>query len=417
MLKKILLVKVLCFAFLLGGSAKVRILNITDFGAKGNGITDDTYSIQNCLNTAAKEFDVKIVVPYGTYKISKALIFDFLEGTKEVYGEQKNNANPVFISSSKTDIFVARGYLFDKSASTFKIKNLNLVGQNIPYSNTHPKINKKEWFGALVIYDKREAYIDNVVIQNFYGQGIFIGDTKQEGIPVTACFQFVSISNSKIIDVWGHNPKDDNYGDAIYMSNVRSGALSNNYIKNNLSNTRQLGRAGIVIEYMCQNINIQNNTIVEGYDRPLHIEETDGGHHIKNNTLLGSDLGLIIAEANKRKDYKEVIIYNNYVSNTNLVKFKSIKKSFARDHYGDRALVYIDTKHFNNNVLIKIEKNKFEIDGNYEYDSNVILNNRSDNVELSSNTFQVIHSKKKFSLANFSKKNLGVDWNKSVLNK
>lgn len=44
-------------------------VNITDFGATGNGLTDDTLAIQNALNSGAGS----IVVPVGNFKITSTL--------------------------------------------------------------------------------------------------------------------------------------------------------------------------------------------------------------------------------------------------------------------------------------------------------------------------------------------------------
>jgi hypothetical protein len=398
-----------------GQTQNIKTYNIKSFGAKGDGIADDTEAIQKCFDLAVKSLNAKIVIPYGQYKLRKALVLNYVEGIKEIIGEQRNKTNPKFVSSSLTDILVARGYLFENSASMFKIRNITLIGKNVPFSNTHPKINKADWSAALLIYDKNQAYVNNVIVKDFYGQGIHIASTKQEGIPVSACFQYAEVLNSKILNVWGYNPKNDSYGDGIYMSNVRRGKISNNYISNKLSQTGQLGRSGIVVEYMCKDILISNNVVEEGYDRALHVEETDGGHRIINNKLLGSDLGFVLVEGNKQTSYKNVAFQGNYISNKNLRMLKTVKKTFARGNYGDRSLLFIDTKRLLGPPQINITDNTFQIDGAFEYDSNVIFNNRSDYVILSNNRFEATSTTKNFLIANFSKIENGNGWKNKVV--
>lgn len=55
-----------------GGTAPVGTVNVKDFGAKGDGVTDDTTSIQNALNSVRSSGGT-VVFPPGTYKTSSVL--------------------------------------------------------------------------------------------------------------------------------------------------------------------------------------------------------------------------------------------------------------------------------------------------------------------------------------------------------
>ena len=50
----------------------VDIMNVKDFGAKGNGVEDDTDAI-NCAIAAAKTAKCKVMFPAGTYKVDGRL--------------------------------------------------------------------------------------------------------------------------------------------------------------------------------------------------------------------------------------------------------------------------------------------------------------------------------------------------------
>jgi hypothetical protein len=50
------------------------LVSVKDFGAKGDGTTDDTASIQAAINLACT-YGGNVYLPAGTYKISAALVF------------------------------------------------------------------------------------------------------------------------------------------------------------------------------------------------------------------------------------------------------------------------------------------------------------------------------------------------------
>lgn len=52
-------------------SASIIYYNIKDFGAVGDGVTDDTSAIQTVLDKAITEKSVKVFIPNGTYKIKR----------------------------------------------------------------------------------------------------------------------------------------------------------------------------------------------------------------------------------------------------------------------------------------------------------------------------------------------------------
>ena len=63
---RILLIVFLSFYFGQNISAKGYVFNITDYGAKGDGITLDTKAIQSAINDAA-ENGGRVVIPGGKY--------------------------------------------------------------------------------------------------------------------------------------------------------------------------------------------------------------------------------------------------------------------------------------------------------------------------------------------------------------
>lgn len=398
--KELLVLFLLLFLFLSRTSAE-SILKVTDFGAVPNDKRDDTQEFQNCINAAIKKGGkVLISVPSGTYHLSKELTFDFLDADVSFIGEIKNGVKPTLNSSSSTHIIWAKGFLFSPSKGSFTIKNLHIVGSNRPYTPTHPKINKDKWYAALLVTDKSNVIVDRISINNFYGQGIHISTTATEASYRKSAIRSVDITNCQIIDVWGFNPKKDDYGDGIYLANVASGKLENNVISNRVTTTKQLGRAGIVLEYMCQNIDVNSNSVNMGYDRAIHIENTYGGHTITNNKFKGSDLSMIIAETGKG-EYNVVTIQNNTFTNENLPKVNSLTKTYGAQSYGDRALIYIVTADSFNAEKFIFQNNTLIVNDRFQYGSNALINNRTKNVRFENNIFDTKFGGNTLSIFNY----------------
>lgn len=387
------------------GFAKVKVFHVRDFGAVPNDNKDDSQAIQDCVNEAIKYSSSKVVLGSGVYNVSKQISIDCTDKCIEIGGEIYNGEITDIRSTSQEHILHVRGFFTNPSTGTFRLSRLKITGNNTPYNSKHPSINKTKWNAAVLVTDMQNVYINNVHIENFYGQGIHISTTAPLNLPSSSRFQFVEIADCTLIDVWGSNPKTDDYGDAIYLANVASGIVKNNHVENSLLRTKQLGRCGIVLEFFSENIEILNNKVSEGYDRPLHIEFTNGGHSIKNNTFTGSDLGIVIAE-DLGKAYKPIIFSNNIISNANLRKDIKFTKSYGEGSYGDRSLVYIITSGNRNGDMFVFLNNKFTVDNHYVYNSNSVFNIRSNNVVLRNNTFSSTSRSKRFSIFNYGKSRL-----------
>lgn len=387
------------------GFARVKVFHVKDFGAIPNDGRDDSRAIQSCINEAVRYASSKVIFGSGIYNVNKQLTIDYNNSSVEISGESCNGRFTEINSTSQKHILHAKSFFTHPSTGTFRLNHLKITGNNIPYSIKHPGINKTEWDAAVMVTDMRNVYINNVQIENFYGQGIHISTTDPLSLSPDSRFKFVEIADCNIIDVWGSNPKNDDYGDAIYLANVASGVVRNNFIQNNLVRTGQLGRCGIVLEFSTENIEILNNRVVEGYDRPLHIEYTNGGHTVKNNIFTGSDLGIVIAE-NLEKPYKPVTFSENIISNVNLHKNVNLIKSYGEGSYGDRSFVYIITAGKRDENLFIFRNNEFIVDNGYIYNSNSLFNIRSKNAMLSGNGFKSTSRDINYIIFNYGKSRL-----------
>lgn len=358
------------------------VFNVLKYGVVGDGKTDNSLAFIKCFTQAVKFHNSVVIIPYGKYKISKPIDFYFTDQNLEIEGLLKDGKQPVVYSDNYISMLSIRGYAFrELSKGSVSLRDVKFSGKKISFSNVNPFINKNQFFVGIHIADKSVVSITNVVVENIYGQGIQIVNT-DNNIPEKGRFLNVSIKKCKVLNCWGYNPKADNYGDGIYLSNCQSGSIVDNVVSNDIAKTRQFGRGGIVLEYFADNILIQNNTVV-GYDRALHVEETSGGQRILGNSFLGTDLGIVIYETGSCQNRLPIVIKDNLISNKNFNKSSNIKRIRM-----PRAMLNFLIKN-NCSINSVIEGNTFVIDKNFQFLGHSMANLLANNLILRNNKFIV----------------------------
>lgn len=86
-------------------------LNVRDYGAKGDGVANDTAAIQTALNDAVKGKGSVVLFPYGTYRITAALT---INGGNRIYIEGDGSV----IKGGRDDLFRVR------DSSDLQMRNL-----------------------------------------------------------------------------------------------------------------------------------------------------------------------------------------------------------------------------------------------------------------------------------------------------
>ncbi|WP_176763533.1 right-handed parallel beta-helix repeat-containing protein [Pedobacter antarcticus] len=364
--------------------------NVKDFGAKGNGIADDYKAIQDCIDAALKTKSSKILFPAGKYQISKTLIAHYLDNQLEITGLREKGELPLIFSKATISLLAVRGYIATDAVGTIAINNIELKGGFgiHPYGKMSPFILKDVWYYGISITDKRTVRLENLSVSDIYGEGIYISTTAQTGIPVTARFDSVEINGCKVLNCWGYNPALDDYGDGIYISNVASAKITGNLIHNDFTQTKQLGRCGIVLEFMAENCVVASNDIF-GYDRGIHLEADYGGHQILNNKLSGSDMGIVLENDPIEGHNNPVVISGNLITNKGLPKGNSLNRVRDITALSDRSLLNFVARGGSRAGSI-IEKNRITIDGNYDYFSNTIVNIKADDIKINDNLNKVL---------------------------
>lgn len=135
--------------------ANVRIINVRDYGAKGDGLTDDTASIQAAIDAAVSKKSGVVWIPRGNYLISNTLMV-----------ATDNNQNVSLIGSGWGSTILTRASSFTSGpmisvgyAGFNLIKNMRLEnGGKVFFANTG--------FGIEIT---TRCICENVVVMNGYG--------------------------------------------------------------------------------------------------------------------------------------------------------------------------------------------------------------------------------------------------------
>ena len=126
-------------------SRLTEILSVKDFGAVGDGTTDDTTALQNTIN-AAELVNGSVYLPSGTYKITAGLVVD---QTIRIYGETTEGS---IISNETNDVVAITIDSASRYADRCVLENFRI---------NHKAASKY----AIVIGDAPFAYLQNIRIE------------------------------------------------------------------------------------------------------------------------------------------------------------------------------------------------------------------------------------------------------------
>lgn len=355
-----------------------KVFNVLEFGAKGDGINDDSKAINDCILMALKEDSSVIYFPKGTYLCMRRINLEVTRNqTIVLEGNSSSKVKPLltFKNVDQDKGIYARGNNLENSLGNVKIINLRLegpglgIGKNNSYYNT---VRHMYGIGAsnLAFF----SVIDCEVV-SFYGNGIDVSNkvTRRKG--ASSRFINVDIRDCYIIDCWGKSPTDS-YGDGVYLADCLKFSVINNVIQNNQKRMGELGRAGLVIEDFTSNGEVSRNEI-DGYSRGIHIENSLGGLVVSNNKILNNSIAVLLWSDGINSQEDNVIIENNILSSRLL---KGNKKK-------DKIIVLkIERK---GNVVSKdiVRNNILKMNG-FSYNELDLIKVNSTNTNIYSNKFK-----------------------------
>ncbi|WP_118952461.1 right-handed parallel beta-helix repeat-containing protein [Taibaiella helva] len=384
---------------LLLASVSIRaqlVVNVKEYGAKGDGVTDDASAFQKAADKASAAGAATISIPAGNYFVSRTINIRLDAGKKiKLSGAGSISAGSKGASTIFTKSLCSIFYIncpAPTMGGSIECNGICLKGNNVPYTTKHPYYNTDNYAYGIVFNNIASVKMTNSYVGSFYGGGIKVGNARQTANPLSNRSAEVSIINNLVANCWGlHFTKSnagfvDNYGDGIYLDNVINARVMNNRIENNVTVTRSLGRAGIVLEYNTENCLLQGNTI-KGYDRNIHVEGDFGGHTINGNKIFGSDLGILIhSYALKRADGRPaaVTISGNQITNAGFTE--NLQTAWP---VRDRALISIHSASGERKAS-RVIGNVLTYDGRYALKAKTLLQNHEWYVSFENNSYNTV---------------------------
>lgn len=149
------------------------VVDVRDYGAKGNGSTDDTAAIQNAVDAVAKKGGGTVFIPDGDYLIDTT---DRIWMRDNVTVKMADDAVLEAIPSDKGTHYV----FFVRDVDNVHISGGTIIGDRYEHFG-----NGGNWGVGVGILGSKNVTVENVNIQDFRGDGIYVGANKGKSEDVT----------------------------------------------------------------------------------------------------------------------------------------------------------------------------------------------------------------------------------------
>ena len=273
------------------------VVNVKDFGAVGDGVTDDTAAIQAALNSALSG---KVFIPIGSYKITSTL----------------NIPSGVILYGNGVDTILTPGSIVNPLISTLgdlvEIRDLQILNTS---TNGTTGIEIFHDFCKVI-----GCYFANYPrpIQITGGEGIVINKNT-----------FVSSDFCIFVNDDGRNSSiSQNYmlgGTGVWINKITTQCEGLRIIDNTIlatSTSEPNSGYGVVIAQSCLEIEISNNIIDQVGKQGIYIVGTNGGGNYEAIKITDNWIGVNYSYAQSKcinivGGVKRTIISNNTITGAN----------------------------------------------------------------------------------------------------
>jgi len=261
-----------------------KAINAKDYGAKGNGTSDDTLAIQNAIDYISSVGGGTVNVDSGTYLINP-----------DVSINMKSNIQ-LSLTGDAILKSLASGRVNSEIINIVNVNNVNVIGGKIIGDRYIHTGTGGEWGMGVNVAGSSNVNITGINITDCWGDGIYIGG--------------VSSSNVVIYSVISNN----NRRQGMSITNAKNIAVANSEFKNT---NGTLPQAGIDIEpninETVEDIKINNVKFINNQGSGIDILGMSGivrRVDISNSTInSNSGIGIMMDRAN------DITLSNNAVIN------------------------------------------------------------------------------------------------------
>lgn len=319
-----------------------KVINVKKYGAKGNGVSDDTKAMQRALDEAHDKFKT-VYIPEGIYKITSTLSLANSEGKfVKIQGDGKNK------TILQADSSFVGNIITSQMRSGFIVENIGMVHEGVGScidsifirahgcSFTSKEANTKD---VLVfkgsncriaecdfIGENKNAYLIRhthnpmIAINSFIVDNTFSGSAK--GIRVN------SETNSRIEGLKINGNTFTNTGtEQIRMETILHCDISENKMSGSSGSAIVIVPRGLMVHglFICSNTIQAKDSCV--YEAPLLSGSTD--IHVANNIFTDSDYGV-----STNSILGLMIINNNKMNGIRVagVEFSQVEQAIVSDN-------------------------------------------------------------------------------------
>lgn len=233
-----------------GGDVSPRPTNfvlVTDFGATGNGTSDDTSKIQSAVNAAVSQGKA-VIVPVGNYRINPNVGINLPSNTT------------IYFDNGAVFTSLATSAGFYKIINALNVSNINIIGypKIVGDRDIHIGTSGESGMG-LYIRSCTNVYIENANISKCWGDAIYLGN----GGGAQTYNQNVTVKNCVL---------DNNRRQGISVISVRGLQIINPTITNTHGTDPQSGidfEPNNTTEWL-QNITVTNPNIQYNANHGIH---------------------------------------------------------------------------------------------------------------------------------------------------
>lgn len=160
-------------------------VNVVDFGALGDGYTDDTATIQAAIKDVGAQGGGRVLIPEGTYMINAVESLKLVNNT-QILLEPHAILQAIATDSANYAVIRING-----------ASNVEVTGGKILGDRDHHTGSEGEWGHGINITGSDRVHIADIAISDCWGDGIYIGSNKEKNYCRDVIVESFTIDNCR----------------------------------------------------------------------------------------------------------------------------------------------------------------------------------------------------------------------------